>query len=251
MALARLGSTTISRKADRSVVTEVDHATQAHILSAIADAYPDHGVCAEETVERPERHADRREARFTWVVDPLDGTRNFAVGLPCFSTAIAVLDRGNPVVGVVVEHNLGHCFTAIKGQGARRNDQPISVTDAVDHGEMLVGVPSNKDPLTVAVLTRWLATPGIVYRSFGTTAYHLALTATGALDAVFCKRNKIWDLAAGALIVTEAGGLLTDPFGGPRLPFDLTADRNADVPFIAGRPDAHATLRASIADLKP
>lgn len=241
---------TVTRKADNSIVTDADHAVQEHILSAIAAAYPEHGICAEETVRHPQAHASSAAARFTWVIDPIDGTRNFAVGLPCYSTAIAVLDRGVPVVGVVYEHNFAQMFTVHAGQGVLLNERPVDLRTPVPHGDTLVAVPSSKDKLTVDVLTRWLATPGIVYRSLGSTAHHLALVACGALDATFCKRCKLWDIAAGTLMVQEAGGRATDPWGQELIPFDLSCDPHRELPTLAGRPDVHARLLDSIQDLR-
>lgn len=242
---------TVSRKADNSIVTEADHAVQAHVLSEIAAAYPDHAICAEETVRRPQAHAAREAARFTWVVDPIDGTRNFAASLPCYATAIAVLDGGVPIVGVIYEHNLARLFAATAGGGVMLNDRPAGPKTAIPHSDTLVAVPSNKDRLTIEVLARWLATPGIVYRSFGSTALHLALVAQGALDAAFCKRCKLWDIAAGVLMVREAGGRATDPQGNDLVPFDLTRDPHRDLPTLAGRSDVHASLLDSIRDLPP
>jgi myo-inositol-1(or 4)-monophosphatase len=229
-------------KADDSVVTETDHAIQDHILHAVAQAYPNHAVCAEETVSQPDMHSDRLAARYCWVVDPIDGTRNYASGLPCFGTSIAVLDRGRPVVGVVTEHNLGHVYAAVRGGGATLNGEPVQVTDPTRHGDVLIGIPSSKDELTVRVLQSWVATEGLVLRNLGSTALHLAMVASGALDAAFCKRAKIWDVAAGTLLVTEAGGRITDPVGRELCPFDLNADPNEDIPTLAAAPPLHERL---------
>jgi myo-inositol-1(or 4)-monophosphatase len=236
----------VRRKADDSVVTQTDHAIQDHILTAIAEAYPDHAVCAEETVSRPDVHADRTTARYCWVVDPLDGTRNFAAGLPCFSTSIAVLDHGRPVVAVVAEHNLGHIYTAIRATGATLNGNPVQVTDPTAAKDLLIGVPSSKDRLTVRVLQEWVATEGFVLRNLGSTALHMAMVASGALDAAFAKQCKIWDVAAGTLLVTEAGGRVTDPFGRRLHPFNLNADPNEDIPFLAAPITLHNRLLKSI-----
>lgn len=236
------GAPVVSRKADRSVVTETDHAMQATILGAIADTYPEHAVRAEETVARPDAHADPTDARFCWVVDPLDGTRNFAAGLPWFATSIAVLDRGRPIVGVVREHGTGITYAATAGGGATVNGTACRACDRAVTGDMLVAVPSNKDPLTQHVLQTWAATPRFVLRNVGTTATHLALVASGALAAAFANRCKLWDIAAGALLVIEAGGRITDPRGNPCIPFDLGADSDADFPFLAAGPQVHRRL---------
>lgn len=246
VALPQAGQAATTRKADDSVVTEVDHAIQAHILGAIADAYPDHAVRAEETIDRPDAFPLPSQARYCWVVDPLDGTRNYASGFPCFSTAIAVLDEGRPVVGVVYEHNLKAMYVAAAGRGATLNDTSIRV-DATRHDtDMLVGVPSSKDRLTVDVLREWMGTRGIICRNLGSTALHLALVASGALAAAFCKRSKIWDVAAGALLVAEAGGSITDVTGSDMARFDLLAEPDADIPFLAAASGTHERLLPSI-----
>ena len=111
---------------------------------------------------------------------------------------------------------------------------------------MLIGVPSSKDALTQQVLTAWLGTKRFILRNTGSTALHLALVASGSLGAAFCKQCKIWDLAAGALLVTEAGGRVSDPFGLDRIPFRLDGDPDEDFPVLAGAPAAHQRLLDSI-----
>ncbi|MFQ5414908.1 MAG: inositol monophosphatase family protein, partial [Phycisphaerae bacterium] len=127
VSLGRLDDATAERKADNSLVTETDHAIQALILDAVAGAYPDHAVLAEETLVSPEHHADRGTARYCWVVDPLDGTRNYAAKFPCCSTSIAVLDGGVPVVGVVVEHHTGRLYAGACGRGVTLDGRAVRV----------------------------------------------------------------------------------------------------------------------------
>lgn len=251
IALPRVGKTTVKRKADNSVVTETDHAIQAHILQTIAEAYPDHAVRAEEVLERPDAHPEPALARYCWIVDPLDGTRNYACGFPCFSTAIAVLDEGRPVVGVVLEHNAGLLYAVAAGFGATLNGTACRIDQIRKDADMLVGVPSSKDQLTVNVLRSWVATPGLVCRNLGSTAFHLGLVASGALAAAFCKRSKIWDIAAGALLVTETGGRITDLLGADLVPFDLTASPDEDLPFLAAAQEIHERLLNSIRSVAP
>lgn len=239
-ALAQVGRTKVSRKADQSVVTETDRAIERHILGAIGEAYPNHAVCAEESASRPD--ASRSDARYCWVVDPIDGTRNFVAGLPCFATSIAVLDEGRPVVAVVLEHNVGDLYTAILNEGTKRNGHPVSVVKIEQNRDALVGIPSSKDPLTVDVVKSWAGTKGLVMRNTGSTALHLAMVGAGILAAAFAKRCKIWDVAAGALLVTEAGGCFTDPWGAARVPFDLGGNPEADLPFLAAAPEPHRQL---------
>jgi myo-inositol-1(or 4)-monophosphatase len=185
-------------------------------------------------------------ARYCWVIDPIDGTRNFVNGVPCFSTSIAVLDRGQPVVGVVVEHNRRDVFEATLSGGARLNGDPIHCADPPPNRDTLIGLTSDKTSLTRKVLEAWSATQGIVLRNLGSTAVHLALVASGALAADFCCLCKIWDIAAGALLITEAGGRITTPYGDPRIPFDLSLEPTAKLPILAAAPATHERLLRTI-----
>lgn len=246
LSLARIGRINATRKADGSIVTETDYAIQERIVSAITQQFPDHAVLAEEHMSGAGTAVAAAEARFTWVIDPLDGTRNYVSRLPCFATSIAVLDRGTPVVGVIVEHNLRCCYAAISGRGATLDGEPIRCANPADGEDWLIGIPSSKDSLTVQVLRGWVATKGYVCRNLGSTAFHLALVASGTLVAAFAKRAKIWDVAAGVLIAAEAGAQITGAVGAELLPFDLQADANADVPFLAAPPVVHGCLLSSI-----
>lgn len=251
--IARINDASASRKSDDTVVTTTDHAIQAQILRVIAELFPDHAVCAEEAQPLPLQrggsgglHADVSAARFCWVIDPLDGTRNYVSGLPCFATSIAVLEHGRPVMAVVCEHNQRLLFSACAGGGAHLNGRPILVDDPPRHGDYLLGVPSSKDSLTQRIVRDWLGTKGFICRNLGATTVHLALVAAGSMAGAFGKQAKLWDVAAGALLVAEAGGRITDPFGGDLLPFRLDADGQRDIPFLAAGPVMHERLLESI-----
>jgi myo-inositol-1(or 4)-monophosphatase len=150
------------------------------------------------------------------------------------------------VVGVVCEPNLGLLFAAGLGLGATRNDRSIEAMEVPVGEDVLLGIPSSKDRLSVDVLHEWVATRGLICRNFGSTALHLAYVACGALGAVFCKRAKIWDIAAGLLLVSEAGGRTTDADGVDRAVLDLSLDPETDLPFLAAAPRTHARLLSTI-----
>jgi myo-inositol-1(or 4)-monophosphatase len=249
LARDRLRDATIDIKADASVVTDADHAVQSAILEVLARRFPDHAVVAEETIEHPDRHADRREARFCWAIDPIDGTRNYATGFPSFATSIGVLDQGVPVVGVVVEHNSGQVYVAARGRPPEVDGLPMTMRSTGPEIDQLVGIPSSKDPLSVAVISRWAARRGLILRNLGSAAMHLALVACGGLDATFMKKCKLWDVAAGAVMVLEAGAVMTDPQGNPRVPFDLSQDPGLELPTLAATPELHTELLADMQDL--
>ena len=232
------------RKPDASVVTETDRAIQTHICQEIRKAFPGHAMLGEETLQESDavNDPDPADARFCWVIDPLDGTRNYIAGFPIFGTSIAVLDHGRPVVGVVAEHNLGQVYAAVSNGGATLNGKSISVEEAEPDHDFLVAVPSTKDETSVRILQNWIATEGFVLRNTGSTAHHLAMVASGSLAAAFSKRSKIWDIAAGVLLIEEAGGRITGLDGRGHVPFALDADPNQDLPFLAGAPNTHTRL---------
>ncbi|UCE58197.1 MAG: inositol monophosphatase [Phycisphaerales bacterium] len=252
ISLSDAGRLAVERKPDDSIVTEADRAIQRLIFQAVNEAYPDHAVLGEEISGDSDCQGDPipGQTEFCWVVDPLDGTRNYAAGFGVFGTSIAVLRWGRPVVGVVSEHNLGSVYTAMLGGGARLDDKPIRVQDPPPDEDFLVAIPSTKDTLSVKVSQTWSAADGFVCRNVGSTALHLALVASGTLAGAFAKRSKIWDIAAGWLLVSEAGGRVTDVRGGDRLPFSLEGDPNVDLPFLAAPPRMHKylleTIRAAV-----
>ena len=246
IALDQLGHSRIRRKADRSVVTDADEAMQALMLERIAAGYPDHAVVAEESTKYPAQLADPEAARFCWIIDPLDGTRNYSRGLAIFSISISLLEHGQPVAGLVFNPVSRECYSAIAGQGARLNSKPITVREQVPGDDILIGVPSGRRVVTPRAVHEWL--DKMVLRNIGSTALHLAMVAGGALDAAFCQECKVWDIAAGALLVQEAGGLVTDLQGQPHFPFSFNEPHDRHVPYIAASPNLHPKL---LADLQP
>jgi len=247
VSMERFGAASAELKPDETVVTDADVAIQRFIQQAIAHQHPDHAVLAEEQIQDAPRHAPIEQARFIWVIDPIDGTRNYVAGFPCFATSIGVLEAGLPVVGVVLEHVSGSLFTAVTGQSAMLDGERIRVRKAPSDAERLVGFPSDRDERTLAVVHRWSQTPGLVLRNVGSTATHLAFVANGRLDAAFAKRCRIWDIAAGALLVTQAGGHISNPFGGRLLPFTAGDDPTREMPYLASTPELHERLLESIA----
>lgn len=240
----RLGAAVASRKADQSPVTDADHAVQALILDAIAVRYPRHAVLTEETIGRPERHARVTEAEWCWVIDPIDGTRNYARGLPIFVTSVAVLCQGVPVAGVVYDVMAGHTYSACAGGGAWRDGARLAVADNPVSHDMIVGAPAgNGNPMPRPV-HEWLDRTSM--RNLGATALHLAMVAAGCMDAAVCFRSNLWDIAAGALLVAEAGGTVTDLEG--KLHFPVSGEwlaRPSRTPYLAAGPNLHRCLLAT------
>lgn len=247
IAVSRIDIAESSRKHDRSLVTTTDREIQTMITRALHESFPDHAVCGEETEPASRPCVAPAGTRYCWVVDPLDGTRNYVARLPCFATSIALLDGGVPVVGVIREHNTQQTFSAIRGQGATRNGRRIHVSHDGPGGDHLLGVPTSKDELAVRAAQAWHGASGFVCRNLGSTAFEMGLVATGAMSGMLGCRVKIWDIAAGALIVEEAGGVVTDPNGRAVVPFRMDADPQQDLPTLAASRAMHATLLNSIA----
>lgn len=239
IARARLGSAVASQKHDNSIVTDVDHAVQAHVVDAVAQRFPDHAVITEEALAQPQRHAAFDEAEWCWVIDPIDGTRNYARGLPGFSISIAVLRRGEPVVGAVYAVIEDQMYSAQQGGGAWCDGRRLHVADEPPTGDTVVGTPSGGgDPMPAWAHAMY---DDMTLRNFGSAALHLAMVAAGAFDAAFCIDSKLWDIAAGALLVTEAGGVVTDLRGAAHFP--VRALRQPPrAPVLAAGPNLHRYL---------
>ncbi len=251
MAIAARATTRAKMKHDQSVVTETDLAIQAYVVAAIKEHFPGHAIIGEETPEGDCISLGAPSERYCWVIDPIDGTRNYVASFPCFGTSIAVLDRGTPVVAAVREHNTGRLVTAVAGGGTTLDGEPVSPSDSMALTEAIVAVPSSKEPLTVAVVQLLAATNGVVLRDMGATTIHLAMVGSGALAGAFGERAKLWDVAGGSLLVKEAGGVITGAFGEPFFPISLKGDHDRNVPFLAGTPEVHARLLGLVRSLAP
>lgn len=221
---ARSAGQIIARAADRidrveistkqvpnDFVTSVDKASELEIINTIKKAYPDHGILAEESGAQ----AGTNINQVVWIIDPLDGTLNFIHGFPQFSVSIAVQIRGVVEHGVVYNPLSGELFTATKGSGAQLNDRRIRVSECKNFANALIGTGFafrlSKEPIEVPIkrLHNVLAECGDIRRA-GSAALDLAFVAAGRLDGYWEVGLKAWDVAAGALLVREAGGFVTD-----------------------------------------
>ncbi|MFP4419159.1 MAG: inositol monophosphatase family protein [Desulfococcaceae bacterium] len=205
-----------SKKGPIDLVTEADTGSETAILSAIRANFPDHSILAEESGRR-DGDPDRR-----WIIDPLDGTTNYAHQIPVFSVSIAFSLQGRTVVGVVLNPVSGELFTATEGGGAFLNGGPIRVsdTDAVDEALLVTGFPYNFKENWDRIGPRFArclhASQGV--RRYGSAALDLCFVAAGRFDGFWEENLHPWDTAAGALIVREAGGRVTDFSDAPHAP---------------------------------
>lgn len=204
------------------LVTEVDRACEETVSRLLLEAFPGHSFLGEEGVTqgaaRMERSADLSTVEYLWVCDPIDGTTNFVHGIPCCTVSIALAHFGEPVLGVVYEPARDELFAAIRGQGATLNGRPIRVSTEQTLGESLLVTgfavrPEIRDR-NVADLVA-LAPLCRNIRALGSAAMHLAYVASGRLTGFWEDGLHPWDLAAGYVLVTEAGGRMTDRSGKP------------------------------------
>lgn len=199
-----------AEKGVRDVVTAADFASERLISRRLREAFPNDGIMGEEGA-----NVESSNGR-CWYIDPLDGTLNFSRGLPIWCVSLALYQRDQPLVAVIVDPLRDEAFTAATGQGARRNGEPITCSrvkvpsGAVVHLTVDFNDPTWREGLDdlKAVVPRVLRT-----RNIGAVALALAYLAAGRLDVVLHRFASSWDYAAGALLVHEAGGVVTDLSG--------------------------------------
>lgn len=227
-------SVRISQKQVNDFVTEVDHASEQIIIETLLTAYPGHGILAEESgTEHGARDSD-----FVWVIDPLDGTTNFIHGFPVYCVSIALANRGKIEQAVIYDPSRNDLFTATKGRGAYMNDRRLRVSKRIRLEECLIstGFPFRKGD----DFSKYLAMMGDVMqrtaglRRPGAAALDLAYVAAGFTDAFFETGLQAWDMAAGSLLVTEAGGLVGN--------FTGEAEFLEHKECLAGNPKIYAQL---------
>jgi myo-inositol-1(or 4)-monophosphatase len=222
------------------LVTEADVASEKLLVERLRTLLPEASLLTEEGTGRDAAGGLR------WVVDPLDGTTNFAHGYPVFSVSIALEEDGTVLLGVVHDPTRGETFTALRGKGAARNGDRLAVADARELGDamLVTGFPydvhtTRRDNLTqfAALLKRARAV-----RRGGSAALDLANVAAGRLDGFWEESLAPWDMAAGALLVQEAGGEVTGYRGEP---FDLSAGH-----VVAANPAIHERLVAVLSEIE-
>jgi myo-inositol-1(or 4)-monophosphatase len=207
-----------SKDGKQNLVTEYDKAAEDCIIASILSHFPTHGFLAEESGKT----AGKKE-EVIWIIDPLDGTVNFAHGVPMFSVSIAAAVHGKVVAGVVYQPMLGELFVAQKENGAYLNGSRLEVTatNSIDEAIMATGFPYNVDenPLHCIEHFSKITKLGIPIRRLGSAAIDLSYLAAGRFDAYWEVSLHPWDMAAGKLLVEEAGGIVTHYDGSPHETF--------------------------------
>lgn len=210
---SRLDTLTVTQKQTNDFVSEVDRNAEQAIIDTIRRAYPDHAILAEES-------GSHGKADFQWIIDPLDGTTNYLHGFPQFAVSIALSHRGRLESAVVYDPTRDEMFTADRGAGAQLNDRRLRVSAQRGLSGALLGtgIPFRDQRYMDAYLDmlKTLAQTTAGIRRPGSAALDMAYVAAGRLDGFWELGLSVWDFAAGALLVQEAGGMVSDIGGGGR-----------------------------------
>ncbi len=205
---------------ETNLVTEIDKASEKFITDFIKKTYPTHDILAEESGEM------KSGSEYLWVVDPLDGTTNFAHGLPIFSVSIGLQKKGKTILGVVYDVMQDITYFAEEGNGAYANSErlKVSLNDKINHSVLVTGFPYNisENPEKTLEIFSALTRKARAIRRLGSAAIDMCYVAKGVFDAFWEVYLHPWDICAGILIVEEAGGIITD-FHGKKI--DIYAKR--------------------------
>ena len=223
----------IGYKGEIDLVTEVDHRSEAYLIEAIREGFPEDTIITEESGDLNGRGCG------TWYIDPLDGTLNYAHAIPMFAVSIAYADTEGMRLGVVYDPLREECFSAERGQGAWLNGRPIHVSDTAEliHSLLVTGFPYDMLTTPQNNLDHFshlsLKTQGV--RRFGSAALDLCYVAAGRFDGYWELKLSAWDIAAGLLIAQEAGAIVTDTQGEAQVmrpPYAILAANPALYPLI-------------------
>ncbi|MEJ2648711.1 MAG: inositol monophosphatase [Sedimentisphaerales bacterium] len=232
-----------SLKSENELVTQADAACQKIIIDRIKETYPDHGFIAEEGREgKLFKQAPRGDEPVWWVIDPIDGTNNFAHGMLLFVVSVAAVYHGNPIAGVIFDPATESMYTAIKDGEAHLNGRRIQVSEEAMDRFSSAGLDSHLN--TEESMPEWACE--IIrrtrYRNLGTTALQMAYVAKGSMIATIVNTPKLWDIAAGVVIVESAGGLVTDWRGEKIFPIDTDNYEGGTFNTIAANQKTHAEI---------
>lgn len=198
----------IRRKSRNDFLSFVDENSEKEIISIISDNFPQHSFLAEETGK------STKESDYQWIIDPLDGTTNYLAGIPVFAVSIGLQYKNELILGVINDPIHNELFWAEKGKGAYINEQKITTSSAETLGESFIatGFPFKAKQILPEYLQTWknIFMPSIGMRRMGAAAIDLAYVAAGRFDGFWEIGLSPWDMAAGALIIREAGGVVTD-----------------------------------------
>jgi myo-inositol-1(or 4)-monophosphatase len=209
----RSGGAKYVRKLDGSYVTQIDHDLQESLLRVLSERWPDYGAIGEEMTHAEQVYECRNSRNGYWVIDPLDGTTNFTAGFPCYGVSVALVIEGRSRLAVIYDPVREECFSAGLGQGAWLNGEPIRCMDTDNLGACIANVDYKR--LVGALASRLVQSPPYrSQRNLGSSVLEWCWLASGRTQLYLHGGQKLWDFAAGYLILTEAGGAATTLSGG-------------------------------------
>jgi len=240
-ALKDINSSKVSIKNATELVTQTDARCQKIIIDHVKEYFPDHGFIAEEGEGgKLFKQSPRGNEKYWWVIDPIDGTNNFVHRIPSFSVSIGVMFEGRPIIGVIFDPSTESTFTAFEGGQAHYNATRMTVNSNPIDEFASIAIDSNlQGAMPPGILKMMLRTR---FRNMGSTALHLSYVATGGLVGAIVVCPKLWDIAAGALIVEQAGGIVTGWDGRKLFPLDLENYDGKSIKTIAANPKVHTEM---------
>jgi myo-inositol-1(or 4)-monophosphatase len=241
----KVAASSVKTGDNNQVLTETDLAVGRLLVAAVEQAFPDHNVIDEEA------GVIDKKSQFTWVIDPIDGTSNFAEGLPHYGIMIGLLEDGVPIAGGVALPAFDEIYVAEKGQGSTCNGLPIRISDKTNLLDTLVtyGIDGHQEnPEQTRQETALLANIVLAIRNLrsSNSAFDIMMTARGRYGAFLNQTSKIWDNVAPQIIMEEAGGVWTDFLGKPMDYSDPLAKATDNFTVCAGAPTLHGQLQRII-----
>ena len=239
-AIRNIAAESYAKECDNSIVTAIDIKCQEMIIKKLQREFPEIGIIAEEPDEGSGQMLlnmpPKGDVNAYWVIDPIDGTRNFAFGMPYFCVSIGLLVDGMPACGVIYYPDRDKMYHAVAERTAYCNDNPITVKQDTIHRNTQIAVSGliQEDWTWQQIESVF---QGCVHANLGSAALHMAYVAGGQYSAGIFPRTKLWDVAGGAAIVYAAGGIITDYAGKNIFPFDCESYKGTQVKAILGCPD--------------
>jgi myo-inositol-1(or 4)-monophosphatase len=240
-AMEEIGYTKVSIKNGTDPVTNADIHCQQIIIDRIKETYPDHGFIGEEGAEGGIfKQQPRGSEAIWWVIDPIDGTANYAHGMPLFAVSIAAMYEGEPIVGAVFEPATDMMFTAVRGGDAQLNGRRIKASEDSFNKLASIGIDSHYDDGVPGWICEIMQKTR--FRNLGTTAMHFVYVAKGGFIATIANRPKLWDIAAAAFIAESAGALVTNWNGQRVFPIDPESYTGDSIEIVAANRKVHGEI---------
>jgi myo-inositol-1(or 4)-monophosphatase len=241
IALERARQHQIQWKPDGSMVTDADVAIQQYLAAKIRQEFPRDGIIGEE---RPEPATWPPDTPDWWVLDPLDGTANFGLGIPGFSISVGILRNGEPLAGAVYDPTADWLYIAGAGLGAWLNGRRLQLHPQPLSDRSFVAIRTPYDGEVPPFVAGWLRRYRL--RRYGSTALQLCYAACGGFAVIHDQRAFLWDVAGAAPVLLEAGGRLTTPEGRRLFPFPISSYAGEPIAFLAGDPLCHPVALADV-----